>query len=65
MTPVGNGPDSSVEDTVSLGRNAETAEERREALLWCIANPWSQEDIASVARLDTANWHGCQMWRRE
>jgi hypothetical protein len=62
MTPAGSGPNSSVEDNVSLGRDAQNAQERRDALLWCITNPWNQEDIGSVKRLDTANWHGWQMW---
>ncbi len=63
MAPAKGEPDSSVEDQVSIGHDAQNADERREALLWCITNPWSQEDLGLVKRLDTPNWHGWQMWR--
>jgi hypothetical protein len=51
-----------VSDLVSIKKVAKTADDRGAALAWCLANTWVGEDIGTIERTDTADWHGWSMW---
>ncbi len=55
--------DGSMNDKDVIGKDAETADERRDALCQCLDGVWINEDIARLERRDQDDWHGWLMWR--
>lgn len=55
-------PDSIRDQDTDLGRNANNAQDRFDALQWCLVNNWNGLDIGQLERNDTAAFHGWLMW---
>ena len=55
-------PDSIKDKDTDLGHDAQNAQERLDALQWCLANNWNGLDIGRLERSDTAKFHGWLMW---
>jgi len=56
-------PDYKADDLTPLGCPAANAAERRATLEWCLNNPWANEDIGRLERVDSSNDHGWKMWK--
>ena len=46
----------------SVGGDAQSSEERRESLLWCLNNPWANKDAGTIELIDQGGWHGWALW---
>jgi hypothetical protein len=55
-------PDPIKDKDTDLGHDAKNAQERFDALQWCLANNWNDMDIGKLERSDTATFHGWLMW---
>jgi hypothetical protein len=56
---------STADEDTPLGRPAETRQERRAALEWCLNNVWAALDLRRVERVETARFHGWRAWRKD
>ena len=55
----------SVADTAAIGKVAKTPAEQVLVLVWALQNKWDEEEIETVDRVDTDDWHGWVMWQQK
>lgn len=56
---------STADEDTPLGRPAESRQERRATLEWCLNNVWAALDLRRVERVDTTRFHGWRAWRTD
>lgn len=56
--------DDSKHDLTTIGKVAETSQDRRDAMNICLTQYWLKEDIQKLERRDQPAWNGWDMWRR-
>lgn len=58
-------PKRIADKNTDLGHDAETLDDRRLTLEWCLNNPWAAADIGRIERSETTRFHGWLMWSLE